>query len=104
MVCIPVPEGSGVVQGGPEERFHEGSTRVPRGLQEGCTRFCEGCTKKRGYHLSLFWVPVLATIDGYSGHKPVLLAPMPPESARQPRQLLLKWWLVQRLEAVVWLT
>ena len=30
--------GSGVVQGGPEERFHEGSTRVPRGFHEGSTR------------------------------------------------------------------
>ena len=42
--------GSGVVRGGPEVRFHEGSTRVPpgfhqvpRGCHEGSTRFCEGC-------------------------------------------------------------
>ena len=43
--------GSGVVRGGPEVRFHEGSTRVPRGfhqgstrvLHEGSARFCEGC-------------------------------------------------------------
>ena len=35
--------GSGVVQGGPEVRFHEGSTRVPPGSHEGPTRFCEGC-------------------------------------------------------------
>ena len=59
--------GSGVVRGGPEVRFHEGSTRVPpgfhrvppqfhkvlRGLQSGAS------TKKStawcwGYHLSLF--------------------------------------------------
>ena len=26
--------GSGVVRGGPEVRFHEGSTRVPRGFHE----------------------------------------------------------------------
>ena len=26
--------GSGVVRGGPEARFHEGSTRVPRGFHE----------------------------------------------------------------------
>ena len=31
--------GSGVVRGGPEVRFHEGSTRVPR----VSARFCEGC-------------------------------------------------------------
>ena len=31
--------GSGVVRGGPEVRFHEGSTRVPPGFHQG-TRFC----------------------------------------------------------------
>ena len=35
--------GSGVVRGGPEVRFHEGSTRVPPKFHEGSTRFCEGC-------------------------------------------------------------
>ena len=55
--------GSGVVRGGPEVRFHEGSTRVPRGFHQGSTgvppgfhqgstrvprtrvptRFCKGC-------------------------------------------------------------
>ena len=30
--------GSGVVRGGPEVRFHEGSTRVPPGFPEGSTR------------------------------------------------------------------
>ena len=46
--------GSGVVQGGPEIRFHqgstrvlpgfhEGSTRVPPGFLQGSTRFCKGC-------------------------------------------------------------
>ena len=35
--------GSGVVRGGPEGRFHEGSTRVPPGFYEGSTKFCEGC-------------------------------------------------------------
>ena len=37
--------GSGVVRGGPEVRFHEGSTRVPQGFHQvppGSTRFCEG--------------------------------------------------------------
>ena len=31
--------GSGVVRGGPEVRFHEGSTRVPPGFYQGSTRF-----------------------------------------------------------------
>ena len=50
--------GSGVVRGGHEVRFHQGSTRVPRGFHEGSTRFCEGCGVVRccwGYHLSLFF-------------------------------------------------
>ena len=34
--------GPGVVRGGPEVRFHKGSTRVPPGFYEGSTRFCEG--------------------------------------------------------------
>ena len=29
--------GSGVVRGGPQVRFHEGSTRVPPGFREGST-------------------------------------------------------------------
>ena len=33
--------GSGVVRGGPEVRFHEGSTRVPPGFDQGSTRFCK---------------------------------------------------------------
>ena len=51
-----------MVRGGPEVRFEEGSTRVPRGFHEGSTRFCEGCeasAKKStaccwGYHLRLY--------------------------------------------------
>ena len=35
--------GSGVVRGGPDVRFHEGSTTVPPGFHQGSTRFCEGC-------------------------------------------------------------
>ena len=60
--CSPTAEsfgvsaqiGSGVVRGGPEARFHQGSTRVPpgfhqgstrvpTGFQQGSTKFCEGC-------------------------------------------------------------
>ena len=49
--CSPTAEsfgvsaqiGSGVVRGSPEVRFHEGSTRVPRGFHEGSTRFFEVC-------------------------------------------------------------
>ena len=46
--------GSGVVRGGPEVRFHQGSARVPRGLRGGAsteksTAFCWGS------HLSLFY-------------------------------------------------
>ena len=56
--------GSGVVRGGHEVRFHEGSTRVPPRFHQGSTRFCEGCGVVRalksvpscwGYHLILFW-------------------------------------------------
>ena len=54
--------GSGVIRGGPEARFHEGSTRVPPGFHEGSTRVLRGLrggasTKKRccwGYRPSLF--------------------------------------------------
>ena len=35
--------GCGVVRGGPELKFHEGSTKVPPGFQQDSTRFCEGC-------------------------------------------------------------
>ena len=35
--------GSGVVRGGPEVRFHEGSTRIPPGFHEGSTRVPKGC-------------------------------------------------------------
>ena len=47
--------GSGVVRGGPEVRFHEGSTRVPPQFHQGSTRFCEGCgvvrALKRAQHV-----------------------------------------------------
>ena len=43
--------GSGVVPDGPEVRFHEGSTRVPRGSARGeSTACCWGC------HLNLFFL------------------------------------------------
>ena len=35
--------GSGVVRGGPEVGFREGSTRVPPCFYEGSTKFCKGC-------------------------------------------------------------
>ena len=40
--------GSGVVRGGPEIRFHEGSSRVPPGFHQGSTRVPRGgvSTKK----------------------------------------------------------
>ena len=60
--------GSGVVRGGPEVRFHEGSTKVSQGFHKGSTGFHGvlrglrggASTKKstacsRGYHLSLFF-------------------------------------------------
>ena len=31
------------VWGGPEVRFHQGSTRVPPEFDQGSTRFCKGC-------------------------------------------------------------
>ena len=61
-ICSPTAEsfgvsaqvGSGVVRGGPEARFHEGSTKVPPGFHQGSTRvqqgFCEGSTRvQRGF-------------------------------------------------------
>ena len=47
--------GSGVVRGGPEVRFHEGSTRVPPGFHQGSTRvppgFHQGSTRAPpGFH------------------------------------------------------
>ena len=65
------PRGSGVVRGGPEARFHQGSTRVPPGFHQGFTRVPSGfhevlrglrggaSAKKStaccwGFHLSLF--------------------------------------------------
>ena len=44
---------SGVVRGGPEVRFHQGSTRVPRGFHQGSTRvpraagWCEHYKERR---------------------------------------------------------
>ena len=46
--------GSGVVRGGPEARFHEDSTRVPKGFHEGSTRFCEGCGMVRAHFRTYF--------------------------------------------------
>ena len=53
--------GSGVVRGGPDVRFHEGSTRVPPGFHEGSTLRGGASTKKStaccwGYHPSFFLV------------------------------------------------
>ena len=47
--------GSGVVRGGPEVRFHQGSTRVPPGFHQGSTRvppgFHQGSTRvPPGFH------------------------------------------------------
>ena len=41
--------GSGVVRGGPEVGFHEGSTRV---FLQGSTRFCEGCAVVRALKIA----------------------------------------------------
>ena len=52
--------GSGVVRGGPEVRFHEGSTRVPRGFHEDLRGLRGGASTKKstaccwGYHLRFF--------------------------------------------------
>ena len=40
--------GSGVVRGGPEVRFHEGSTRVPPGFHQGSTRVAPGSARAAG--------------------------------------------------------
>ena len=45
--------GSGVVRGGPQVRFHEGSTRVPRGFH-GTKKSTACCW---GYHQSLLGEP-----------------------------------------------
>ena len=45
---VSAQKGSGVVRGGPDIRFHEGSTRVSRGFHQSSTRFCEGCGVVRG--------------------------------------------------------
>ena len=42
--------GSGVVGGGPEVRFHEGSSRVPRGFHEVLRGLREGRALKRALH------------------------------------------------------
>ena len=62
-VCSPTAEsfgvsaqiGSGVVWGGPEVRFHEGSTRVPRGSARatGWYEHKKEHSMLLGYHLSL---------------------------------------------------
>ena len=55
--------GSGVVRGGPEVRFHQGSTRVPPGFHEVLRGLRGGASTKKstdccwGYHLSLFQAP-----------------------------------------------
>ena len=73
---VPAQIGSGVVRGGPEVRFHEGtrvppgfhqsSTRVPRGFHEVLRGLRGGASTKKsaaccwGYHLSLVllgWLP-----------------------------------------------
>ena len=41
--------GSGVVRGGPEVRFHEGFTRVPRGFHQGSTRVPRGSARATGW-------------------------------------------------------
>ena len=41
--------GSGVVRGGPEVRFHEGSTRVTRGFHE-VVRGLRGASTRRALH------------------------------------------------------
>ena len=53
--------GSGVVRGGPEVRFHEGSTRVPPRFHEVLRGLWGGASTKKstaccwGYHLSFFF-------------------------------------------------
>ena len=41
--------GSRVVRGGPEVRFHEGSSRVPPGLHHGSTRVPRGAARAAGW-------------------------------------------------------
>ena len=45
---VPAQIGSGVVRGGPEVRFHEGSTRVPPRFHESSTRVPPGL--HQGFH------------------------------------------------------
>ena len=49
--------GSGVVRGGPEVRFHQGSTRVPRRFHEVLRGLRGGASTEKswGYDLSLFF-------------------------------------------------
>ena len=53
--------GSGVVRGGPEVRFHQGSTSVPRGFHEVLRGLRRGASTKKstaccwGCHLSFFF-------------------------------------------------
>ena len=41
--------GFGVVRGGPEVRFHEGSTRVPPEFHQGSTRVPRGSARAAGW-------------------------------------------------------
>ena len=59
---VSAQTGSGVVRGGPEVRFHEGSTRVPRGFHQSSTRvppgFHQGSTRvPPGFHQGSTRVP-----------------------------------------------
>ena len=62
--------GSGVVRGGPEVRFHEGFTRVPRGFHEVLRGLLGGASTKKstaccwGYHLSLFRGSFFVVLQG----------------------------------------
>ena len=77
--------GSGVVRGGPEVRFHEGSTSVPPVFHQGSTRVPQGfhedlrglrggaSTKKStaccwGCHLSLFCFSGCLLFCGFQGN------------------------------------
>ena len=65
--------GSGVVRGGAEVRFHEGSIRVPAGFREVSRGLRGGASTKkstarcRGYQLSLCYILNLPPITGFAG-------------------------------------
>ena len=69
---VSAQTGSGVVRGGPEGRFHEGSTRVPRGFHDS-TRFCEGCGVVRALkeHRLLLGISPELIWCLHSGHRPL---------------------------------